>query len=192
MFKSLTRLAVAAALLASTAGCYSFGINAQRIEKPVSLSSTIGRSATVQRHFRHDMLVTWYIVQYFPFATLPSGPAPVMTSADKLVQAILKEELKDGDGITNLRVTNGYTIPAIAASVALGLLNYVPVVGTVINAAFRPMGVTIEGDVVRYSDRGAAVQGPVITARNGEIDMAGVDINAMLREQAEALAKAEQ
>lgn len=187
MFKNVTRFVAAAALLATTAGCYSFGFNSQMLDKPVSMSGTVGRPTTVVRHFRHDMIVTWYIIGYFPFAALPSGPASVMTPADKLVQAVLREELKDGDGIVNLRVTNGYTIPAIAASIVLGLLNAVPVVGQIANAAFRPMGVTLEGDVVRFSGRGALPQGPVITREGGQLAMDGVDVNAMLREKAEEL-----
>lgn len=189
MIKNLTRFVTIAALLAATSGCYSFGLNGKELTKPVSMSATVGRPVTLKSHFKHDLLVTWYLLGLIPLASFPGGRAPIATPADRLVAELLKEELKEGDAIINLRVSHGVTLPAVGISVVLG---FIPIVGAAVGALFQPMGVTIEGDVVRFSGRGAVPQGPVISRENGELDMAGVDINAMLREQAEALAKADQ
>lgn len=178
MLKNSIRLLTAAALLTSLTGCWSMAINGAELTKPVSMSNSIGRPVTVSRHFKHDMLVTWYLLGLVPMASMPGASAPFATPADRLVSTILKNELQSGDGITNLRVTHGITLPAAGIMIVLGI---VPVVGPAASTLFSPRGVTIEGDVVTFSGKkGALPTGPVITEQNGELDMAGVDLRGMI------------
>lgn len=187
MIKNLTRLAMAAVMATSLTGCYSFAMNAGSLTKPVSMSPHIGRQAQVIRHFKVDA-VTWYGLGLIPLATIPGGPG-FGTTADKLVAGIITDELKKGgDGVINLRVKQEYELLSILIPFAVGLI---PVVGTIVTGLVRPIGVSVEGDVVSFKGRALApTQGPVITmTEQGTVDLAGADVNGMF---AKAIEKAKE
>lgn len=186
--KHMTRALVAAALLASTTGCYALGLNAQGMAKPVSMTANVGRASKVVRHFKHNM-VTWYGFGLIPLATVP-GPVPTWTPADKLVVKLLQDELaKGGDGVANLRVVQQYNIISIVAMI---IPNFIPVVGSLITLAVQPIDVIVEGDIVSFSGRAAGPMPGVVTEHNGEVDLGGLDIRAMVAKtvrEAQAQAK---
>lgn len=153
-----TRLLAAGALMLSLTGCYSLGLNAQPYTKPISVSGTVGRPATVVRHFRFEV-ITWYLGGLLPIATFPGSDTPWLP-ADKLVMALIhKEIVLDGDGVVNLRVRQSVTpatlgmqlVPAGAIALIPGSS---PWAGGAFALAFQPVAVTVEGDVVKFTDRG--------------------------------------
>lgn len=191
MMKNLTRFAMAAVLATSLTGCYSLSMNTSGLTKPVSMSPHIGRPAQVLRHFKVDA-VTWYGLGLIPLATVPGGPGFGVT-ADKLVAGIITEELKKGgDGVINLRVKQEYELLSILIPVGVGIVfNFVPVpfLGSAITSLLRPIGVSVEGDIVSFKGRALApTHGPVLTLdEKGQLVTAGADVNALF---AEVLAKA--
>lgn len=172
----MLRAALAAALLTTLGGCYNLGINSQGIKQPISMSNAIGRPFQVSRHFKYD-LVTWYGFGMIPLATVP-GAVPTWTPADKLVTKLLQDELaKGGQGIVNLRVVQQVTPLSFVASVVPA---FVPIIGGLVSATLQPIGVTIEGDVVTFGGRSAVPGTGMVTLQDGEIDLNGVDLRALV------------
>lgn len=196
MIKNLTRLAMAAVVATSLTGCFSMSMNAGSLTKPVSMSPHIGRPAQVLRHFKVDC-VTWYGLGLIPLATVPGGPG-FGTTADKLVSGIISDELKKGgDGVVNLRVKQEYELISILIPFGIGIIfNFVPVpfLGTLVTNLLRPIGVSVEGDVVSFKGRALApTSGPVITrGEKGELDLGGADVNGMFSVILEKAAKQQQ
>lgn len=121
------------------------------------MSSTVGRPATIVRHFRHE-LVTWYLGGIVPIATVPGSDNPWMP-ADKLVMALIhKEIVLDGDGVVNLRITQALTLTSLGLHlVPTGAIALIPGsspwTAGAFAFAFQPITVTVEGDVVRFTER---------------------------------------
>lgn len=181
----------AAASLLLTSGCYSLVVSAQDVNKPVSLTSSMGAKGTTVRHFRYSF-TEWYGVGLVPLISTGAN-VPTMAPADKIVGDVLLDELKaGGDGIVNLHVTQQYGWLEIAYRVVPGVVIYlidfaVPSVAgalgllqNIYNVGLQPIGVIVEGDVVKKGAHAELPNGPVISTHEQKLDLAGVDLKGML------------
>jgi hypothetical protein len=128
---------LAGTILATTTGCYSVTVQGASIDKPVSVSHSIGRRAKPVTTFKKET-VTWFILGLVPMFTMPGS---VSAGADRLSQAICEDELRrQSKGIIDLKVTTQNDV----MSWAMGLIPSIFGLG----AIFQPVSVIVEGTVV--------------------------------------------
>jgi len=188
--RALAALTLVAAL--STSGCFALGVNAHDLDKPVSLSQSLGKKVRFARHFRYEF-ITWYAAGLVPLLSVP-GPVPMLMPADRMVGEVLKSELrKGGDGIVNLRVTQQYNWMCLLVHYLPFMILLTPIQGPgntritmplapIWLALLPPMGATIEGDVVALVTADAAPARSITLGTGNRLDTHGLNLRGLVAE----------